>query len=135
MVSFTVRDLCNDDRSECEMIEEKDIAKATFKIKIGEIILSKAVGYSDTYLNPQGAQTVIATLDELNAMGATVVKEPRRMSVWEWRNVGGVEFVADGDTLVWLIDDDMGLCLLDTDGHPISAVASLLESEGVEVLE
>lgn len=117
------------------MIEEKDIAKATFKIKIGEIILSKAVGYSDTYLNPQGAQTVIATLDELNAMGATVVKEPRRMSVWEWRKFTDINFVADGDTLVWLIDDDMGLCLLDTDGHPISAVASLLESEGVEVLE
>lgn len=66
-------------------------------------------------------------------LGATIVKEPRTMTVWEWRKFPGVKFESALNLcLMWW--DEFGY-LRAGKNSAFDAKADLLESIGTEVLE
>lgn len=124
MVPFAVRIVRNTNRSKCEMKQ----------IKINGLVFERIGVTSDGrphYYNVTHRVTIHVNDEDLNSLGATLVKEPRRATVWEWRKYPGVPFIPDGCARAHMWMNGM---LLDGK-NTIYTCESLLESEGVEVIE
>jgi len=106
-------------------------------VKIGELVIKVSEITSDYGYEFQqnGNYFAMFNAEELELMGATLVKEPRTMSVWEWRKHEKTLFVAeDGLTYKWNNERLMYRLPSNNWRDKELTSASVLESIGTEVL-
>lgn len=110
------------------------------KIKVGEMVLT-CVGELDSdyeiLFRGLAVGEMYFTPEDLELMGATLVKGPRTMSVWEWRGFPDVRFsVGDNHYKeLWWEAGDLKYFDGEDEYRVRDVRQALLESIGTEVLD